>query len=105
MYYNTIRLLKGYTEVKDLNYNLTYTEGQTIYGPDTDPEEIRRWDIKEKEQAKEELSKRRCFHKFHSLSNTWSITEYALEYSYYDEEGKFITGCDYDFAEIEYMKN
>lgn len=57
--YNTIRLLRGeerlsYSEFKK------FQRGDTIFGVDSDPTEIKRWSIDDKDKAKAELSKYQC---------------------------------------------
>lgn len=48
---NTIRLLHG--ECRATNEELKkFKKGDTIWGNDTDPEELKRWTIEEKEEAK-----------------------------------------------------
>ena len=98
---NTVRLLKGEailtkSEVKNFH------KYDTIWGDDGYPKELKKWNIKDKEEAKRELSKYRCKY---DMGNPLShITEYGLEYYEEDEDGNFITGSDYDFAEDEVLQ-
>lgn len=97
MYFNTIILKKGQTYLTEKEYN-NFQKGDTIWGDGRDPEELKRWSIEDKEQAKEELAKHRCTY---IGGNGWQIEEYALEYCDCDSEGEFISGSDYDLAEEE----
>ena len=52
---NTIRLLRG--ECRANNEELKkFQKGDTIWGNDENPEELKRWKIEEKEEAKKELA-------------------------------------------------
>lgn len=95
MSYNTIILLRGERKLTDREYQ-HFTKGETIYGEYSNPKEICRWPIENKEAAKEELKKYNCEY---NHGNDWNITEYALQYCTCDEDGEFCIGCDYDFAE------
>lgn len=95
--YNTIILKKGYARLTESEYK-NFQKGDTIYGVDSEPEELKRWGIEDEEQAKEELAKYRCTY---IESNGWDIEEYALEYCECDSEGEFISGSDYELAEKE----
>lgn len=93
---NTIRLLKGTARLTK-NEMKKFDKGDTIWGNDSFPEEIKRWTMEEKETAKEELAKLNCtYEEFGELTH---IEEYALEYFEADEEGEFYEGSDYDLAE------
>lgn len=92
---NTIRLVKGEARLTRAEYK-KFNKCDTIMGDKNDPVELNKWSIEEKEEALKELSKYRCtYHK----GNTYDIEEYALEYYTEDEDGEFIEGSDYDFAE------
>lgn len=93
--FNTIILLKGYQKLTEKEYR-KFEKGNTIWGDNSDPEEIKRWNIEEKEDAKKELSKYHC--KYQG-GYDWDIEEYALEYCECDEDGEFVQGSDYDLAE------
>lgn len=93
---NTIRLLKGYTTLTENEYK-KFSKGDTIFGIDSDPKEIKRWSIEQEQEAKEELAKHACI--YQKNTETLSIEEYALEYCECDEEGAFVQGSDYDLAE------
>lgn len=94
--YNTIRLLRG---EKRLSYSefKKFQRGDTIFGVDSDPTEIKRWSIDDKDKAKAELSKYQC-----SCSRgicIYDVEEYGLEYCKCDENGEFVSGSDYTLAE------
>lgn len=63
--------------------------------------ELKRWDITQAEEAKAELAKYNC--SYSKGIALYYIEEYALEYCECDEDGEFVQGSDYDFAE-EKMK-
>ena len=93
---NTIRLLRGELRFTEAEYK-RFEKGDTIFGDGSNPEELKRWSIDQAEEAKEELQKYRCSYTADiALHN---VTEYALEYCEYDEEGSFVSGSDYDLAE------
>lgn len=93
---NTIKLLNGEALLTRGEYK-KFSKGDTIWGIDREPEEIKRWSIEQEQEAKEELAKHSCT--YHENVETWSIEEYALEYCECDEEGEFIQGSDFDLAE------
>lgn len=92
--FNTIILKKGYARLTNKEYK-GFSKGDTIWGIDRNPEELKRWNIEDKEEAEKELAKYRCTY---SGGNLWDIEEYALEYCECDEEGEFVEGSDYDLA-------
>lgn len=94
---NTIILEKGYARLTEEEYK-KFSKGDTIWGNDSNPEEIKRWSIDEKEQAMAELAKYKCEY---SHGYVWDIEEYAIEYCECDEDGEFVQGSDYDLAEEE----
>lgn len=93
--FNTIILRHGYARLTDSEYK-KFETGDTIWGDNSNPEEIRRWDIGQKEEARKELAKYRCEYSKNYLHD---IEEYALEYCECDEDGEFLEGSDYDLAE------
>lgn len=93
--FNTIILKKGEETLAKSEYK-NFEKGDTIYGENSEPEELKRWSIEEKEEAKKELAKYRCEYVKHA--ECWSVKEYALEYCECDEDGDFVEGADYDFA-------
>lgn len=95
-YMNKIRLVKGYTMIDKRKFKY-FEKGSLILADNPDVEEIKSWDIEQKEEAVAELSKLRC--KYLELAEIYKITEYALEYFVADEDGEFISGSDFDFAE------
>lgn len=94
--YNTIMLLKGEACLARREYK-EFEKGDTIWGIDRTPEEIKRWSIEQEREAKEELAKYTCT--YHEDAETWGVEEYALEYCECDEDGEFVQGSDYDLAE------
>lgn len=94
---NTIRLLKGEAELTKREFE-AFTKGDTIWGADREPEELKRWSIEQEQEAKEELKKYCCTYNRYN-ENLTDIEEYALEYFEADEDGEFISGSDYDLAE------
>lgn len=95
---NTIRLLRGELRFTEQEYK-RFQKGDTIFGENVPQEEMKRWSIDKKEEAKAELAKYRCsYGKDYDCHN---VTEYALEYSELDEDGEFVNGGDYDLAEEE----
>lgn len=93
---NTIILLKGTETLTKMEYR-RFEKGDTIWGLDQEPEELKRWNIEEKAAAVEELNRYRC--EYRQLRELVDITEYALEYCECDEDGEFVQGADYDLAE------
>lgn len=96
---NTIILLKGEAGLTNATEMKRFGKGHTIWGIDNNPEELKRWNIEQEAEAKEELAKYRC--SYHSNGHMTWIKEYALEYCECDEEGEFIQGSDYDLADEE----
>ena len=90
---NTIILRHGYKRLTSSEFK-KFKKGDTIWGEDSDPEELQRWNINQKEDAELELSKYRC-----EYNDGWNIEEYALEYCECDEDGDFVWGSDYQLAE------
>lgn len=93
---NTIILQKGFAILTENEYK-KFNKGGTIWGVDTDPEEIKRWNIEDEAEAKAELAKYKCT--YSSDYNNHYIEEYALEYCECDEDGDFIQGSDFELAE------
>lgn len=93
---NTIRLLKGEAELTKREFE-TFTKGDSIWGADREPEELKRWSIEQAEEARAEFAKYKSI--YQKNTEDYSIEEYALEYFEADEEGKFVSGSDYDLAE------
>lgn len=97
---NTIILLKGHAMLTESEYK-RFSKHDTIYGDDRTPEEVKRYSMEQIEEAKKELAKYNCKYDFFGNSRLWEIEEYALEYCECDEDGEWISGSDYDFAEEE----
>ncbi|MCI8795353.1 MAG: hypothetical protein HFG89_00665 [Dorea sp.] len=95
--FNIIVLKKGCAKLAESEYR-TFQKGDTIFGDNSDPEEIQRWVIEDEEEARKELEKRRCSY---NGGYVWDIEEYALEYCECDESGEFIQGSDYELAKEE----
>lgn len=95
---NTIVLLKGEGRFTKNEYK-KITVGDTIYGEDSNPTELKRWTIKQKTEALKELQKYKC--SYSKDNQLWGVVEYALEFCTCDEDGEFLEGSDYEFAEIE----
>lgn len=75
---NTIRLLHG--ECRATSEELKkFKKGDTIWGSDTNPEELKRWRIEQKQEAKKELAALRCRYARYNEHFT-DVEEYALEY-------------------------
>lgn len=97
--FNTIILEKGEAVLTRQEYK-KFSEGDTIVGENSFPQEIKRWDISQKAEAEKALSELRCDYDRHNDgSRPYKITEYALDYCEYDDDGEFVSGSDYDFAE------
>lgn len=95
--FNTIILLKNTARLTRREYK-KFNKGDLIIGNDCFPEKLRIWSIEQKELAKAELAKHFCKYKKYN-DELIEIEEYALEYCEYDEDGEFVEGSDYDFAE------
>ena len=97
---NMVRLLKG--ECRANNEEMKkFKKGDTIWGNDTDPEELKRWKIEEKEEAKKELAALRCRYARYNEHLT-DVEEYALEYFKADESGEFVEGSDFELAVMDF---
>lgn len=97
---NMIRLFHG--ECRATNEELKkFQKGGTIWGNDTDPEELKRWSMEQKEEAKKELSALRCKYARYNEHLT-DVEEYALEYFEADESGEFVEGSDFELAKMDF---
>lgn len=96
--FNTIILKKGEGAYTRSEWK-KFEKGDTIWGCDMNPEELRRWSIDQKEEAQAELAKYKC--RYPEGIELYYATEYALEYCECDEDGEFIQGSDFDLAEEE----
>lgn len=94
--YNTIILQKGETRLT-YKERKKFSKGDSIWGEDENPEELKRWSANQEEEAKAELEKYRCTYK--ESGQLYFVEEYALEYCKCNEEGEFMYGSDYDLAE------
>lgn len=91
---NTIILRHGFGEITD--------KGDTIWGIDSDAQEVKRWDISDTEAARHELSLHKCQYREETTSHGSKVLqadEWALEYCECDEDGDFVQGSDFDLAE------
>lgn len=95
---NTIILWKNEERLTPEEWK-KFKKGDTIWGNDETPEEVRRWNIKDAEEAKKELNLHKC--SYERDGALYNVTEYALEYCECDEDGNFVCGSDYDLAEEE----
>lgn len=89
---NTIILKKG-------EYALTRSEYKKFQKGDSilyDPEELKRWNIDDKEEALQELAKYRCTYK--KGIELYFVEEYALEFCECDSDGEFVCGSDFEYA-------
>lgn len=75
-----------------------FEKGDLITGNDVNPEELKRWTGKGcREKALEELKKFNS--SYYMEEQLTDVTEYAVETYEADENGDFLEGSDYDFAE------
>lgn len=95
MNFNTIILKKGEAILTKNEYK-KFIKGNSIFGENSDSEEINRWNINNEDNAKKELLNYNCEYIKHSES--WTVKEYALEYCQCDEDGDFIQGSDFELA-------
>lgn len=96
--FNTIILKKGYRMLTRSEY-AKFEKGDTIYGSDSNPTELKRYPISQKDLAYFDLNKFRCVYD-DSNSDCVDIIEYALEFCECDQDGDFIQGSNYDFAPV-----
>ena len=94
MAFNTIILKEGTANLTNEELK-KFNEGDTIYGNNSNPVEIARWNISDEKQARAVLADYRCSY------DGGRIKEYALEFCETDEDGEFVSGSDYDFAPEE----
>ena len=94
---NTIILSRGSNRLTN-SYFKHFEKGDTINGCASLPEELKRWDIGQKQEALEELAKYQCTYGRYN-EHSISVEEYALEFCICDEDGDFVEGSDYIFAE------
>ena len=96
--FNTILLKRGEIRLTR-NERKKFEKGDTIWGDNSYPEILMKWDINQTEEAKAELAKYKC--SYEEDGQLFNVTEYALEYCEYDEDGEFYRGSDFDLAEEE----
>ena len=95
---NTIILLKD-EKLFTRNEYKKFSKGDLILGDNNAPTEVKRWNITEEAEAKEELAKYKC--EYRDAGGCYSVKEYALIYCECDEDGDVIDGGDYEFADEE----
>lgn len=95
---NTIILQKG-DGIYTRNEYKKFIAGDTIYGDDSNPTELKRWGIEQKKEALAELQKYKC--SYRKDNQLFDVEEYALEFCVCDDDGEFIEGSDYEFAKTE----
>lgn len=96
MKWNTIILLKGENALTKIEMK-KFNKGDTIWGEDENPIEIKRWNSSELDTAKAELKKFQC--EYRQGIELFYITEYALEFCNTDYDGDFLEGADFELAE------
>lgn len=96
--WNTVILLKGESRMTENEYK-KFSPGDTIWGEDENPVELKRWPIAQDAQAMAELSRYKC--RYRRLERLHEAVEYALEYCNTDSEGEFISGSDFEMAGTE----
>lgn len=99
---NTIILQKG-DGIYTRNEWKKFQKGDTIYGINSNPRELKRWGIEQKAEALAELQKYKC--SYRKDNQLFDVEEYALDFCACDEDGEFIEGSDYEFAETEEGKD
>lgn len=78
-YYNTIRLLKGTAFLTTREYK-NFEPGDTIWGNDSDAEEISRWNEDEKEKALDALKKYKC--SYQESNGMYDIEEFTFSFKH-----------------------
>lgn len=97
---NTIVLLYEETLFSGVyKKNVKMEVGNLITVPDSEAEELRRWNITEKDSAFSELKKHKCVIK--AVPGGIYVEEYALEFFEEDDEGRIVEGSNFEFAELE----
>lgn len=96
--FNTIVLLKG-EEILTKSEMKHFEKGDSIWGNDRCPEELKRWNIEQETDAIAELSKYEC--SYYTDMNLTYIVEYALAYFSCDENGEFVEGADFELAKTK----
>lgn len=94
---NTIILQRGEALLTKKEY-AKFEKGDTIFGADREPKELKRWSIDQEEDAKKELQKFQCKYSVREYDGLTSIEEYALEYCECDDDGEFLQGSDFQLA-------
>ena len=95
--FNTIILLGNTASLTKSEWR-KFNEGDLILGFDSDPDELMRWDIKQEQEAKAELAKYTCSYITDLNPSLVFVEEYALEYCLTEDDGEFIEGADFVFA-------
>lgn len=109
---NTIILLYGSKTFSSYEFNHEirnndFHKGRAIWGIDSYPIELKRWNISE-EEALKELAKYKCSYAGYydcyyngKFNGNLYVEEYALHYCGCDADGEFLFGGDYELAEDE----
>ena len=92
---NTIILLHNSEKLTSKEYR-NFNKGDSIYGNDSSPTEIQRWNIDCEKQAKDELEKYHC--SYEKNGDLYYIDEYALMYCGTDKNGEFTMGSNFELA-------
>lgn len=92
----TYRLIEASGEIRNQGIPTREDVFEALFGIDSDPVEIGRF--YEKAKAMEELSNYKC--KVWKSGSVWRASGFAIETFDADDDGEFLTGSDYDMAEI-----
>lgn len=95
--FNTIILLGNTASLTKAEWR-KFNEGDLILEFDGDPDELMRWDIKQEQEAKAELAKYNCSYITDSNPSLVFVEEYALMCCECGDDGEFIEGADFIFA-------
>lgn len=94
--WNTIILRKITAKFTDREF-AEYEKYDYILEGDT--EELQRWSGGDEGEAEARKALAKVKNEYdHSNDNCWRVTEYALEYCNYDEDGEFVSGSDFLWA-------
>ncbi|MDO5564932.1 MAG: hypothetical protein Q4F88_06870 [Eubacteriales bacterium] len=93
-----IILVKGFANLTKREYT-KFKKGDTIYGNDSEPKELQRWNETDENDALKELEKYHCVYDTRNSDGFTTIQEYALEWFDCDDDGEFISSSGYKFAD------
>lgn len=91
-----IILKSGYERLTSSEYE-KFAQGDSIWGNDRWPDELKRWKSEEEQEANAELAKYRCSYEHSGC--LWLISEYGLEYCECDEDSEIVWSTSYGLAE------